>query len=313
MNHDKETESTPKPVLVIAGPTASGKTATALLLCQALDGEIVSADSMQIYRGMDIGTAKATKQEQNLIRHHLLDIREPGEPYSVAQYKKDATIAIYDIFSRGKQPVLCGGTGQYLSAVIEGISFFPHPPNHSLRARLMERSERLGIEQMLSELAVVDPESAAKLAPGDRKRIIRALEIYYQTGMTIGQQNQLSRQKGPDFDFRIFGLSHDRAILYERINQRVGQMIDAGLIDEVRQLLARGLDPASTCLQAIGYKEVLPYLAGDKSLESVADDIRQASRRYAKRQMTWLKKITNIYWLKNHSPEENTKNILKNI
>ncbi|MGI6333588.1 MAG: tRNA (adenosine(37)-N6)-dimethylallyltransferase MiaA [Saccharofermentanales bacterium] len=315
MNQDQDNElrKTQKPVLVIAGPTASGKTATALLLCQRLNGEIVSADSMQIYRGMDIGTAKATRQEQNLIEHHLLDIREPGEHYSVAQYKKDATMAIQDIFLRGRQPVLCGGTGQYLSAMIEGISFFPQPPDYSLRARLVERSERLGIEQVLAELAAVDPESAAKLAPGDRKRIIRALEVYYQTGMTISQQNQLSKQKGPDFSFRIFGLSHDREILYERINQRVGQMIDAGLIDEVRQLLAMGLDPASTCLQAIGYKEVLPYLVGEKSLEVVADNIRRASRRYAKRQMTWLKKIIGIHWLNNHSPEENTNIILNNI
>lgn len=222
-------------------------------------------------------------------------------------------MAIQDIFLRGRQPVLCGGTGQYLSAMIEGISFFPQPPDYSLRARLVERSERLGIEQVLAELAAVDPESAAKLAPGDRKRIIRALEVYYQTGMTISQQNQLSKQKGPDFSFRIFGLSHDREILYERINQRVGQMIDAGLIDEVRQLLAMGLDPASTCLQAIGYKEVLPYLVGEKSLEVVADNIRRASRRYAKRQMTWLKKIIGIHWLNNHSPEENTNIILNNI
>ncbi|HAL73833.1 MAG TPA: tRNA (adenosine(37)-N6)-dimethylallyltransferase MiaA, partial [Clostridiales bacterium] len=275
------------PVLVIAGPTASGKTETALLVCEAIGGEIVSADSMQIYRGMDIGTAKATWDEQKRVPHHLIDIRNPGERYSVADYKRDATAAIRDIYARNRRPVVCGGTGQYLSALIEGLSFSDDALDLNLRIELNRQADLTGLSALYTRLQQVDPVSAARLAPADRKRIIRALEVFEKTGLTINQQNEQSRLNGPDFSFEIFGLSHDRPLLYERINRRVESMVSAGLADEVRQLLAQGTSQDSTCLQAIGYKEMLPFCRGEINLADAIASIQQATRRYAKRQMTW--------------------------
>lgn len=302
-----------RPVLVIAGPTASGKTGTALLVCRELGGEVISADSMQVYRGMNIGTAKATSEEQSAIRHHLIDIREPGERYSVADYKRDATAAIREIYARGRRPVLCGGTGQYLSAMIDGLVFNDESPDLDLRARLNKQAESEGMAGLLEQLRKLDPESAERLAPGDQKRIIRALEINLQTGMTIGRQNELSRAAGPDFCFKVYGLTHERPVLYERINQRVVEMIDAGLAGEVQNLLNLGISSDSTCLQAIGYKEMLPYLRGETSLPETIASIQQATRRYAKRQMTWFRKIDGMHWLTNQTAEENAKIISRNL
>jgi tRNA dimethylallyltransferase len=301
------------PVLVIAGPTASGKTETALLLCEHLGGEVVSADSMQIYRGMDIGTAKATPTERARAPHHLIDLRDPGERYSVADYKRDATAAIRAIHARGHRPVLCGGTGQYLSALVEGLVFTDEMPDLDLRARLIEQARQNGIGALHEELRKVDPESAERLAANDQKRIIRALEVFLQSGLTIGEQNRLSRLAGPEFQFRVFGLSHDRPVLYERINQRVIAMVKAGLAQEAERLLARGIPRDSTCLQAIGYKEMIPYLAGEISLDDTISAIQQATRRYAKRQLTWFNKLSGLTWLTNRTPDQFAQDILANL
>jgi len=300
-----------KPVLVIAGPTASGKTETALLVCEAIGGEVVSADSMQIYQGMDIGTAKATPAEQARIPHHLIDIRQPGERYSVADYKRDATAAIRDIYDRGRRPVLCGGTGQYLSALIDGLVFNESPPDLELRQALNWQADQEGLAALYAKLQKIDPDRAERLPPGDRKRIIRALEIYAQTGLTIEQQNVLSRLAGPDFCFEIYGLTHERPVLYERINRRVEKMVAEGLAREVQALLDRGTPLDSTCLQAIGYKEMIAYCSGQTSLADTIANIQQATRRYAKRQITWFKKIQGLSWIINLQPAENAEIILK--
>ncbi len=301
-----------KPVLVIAGPTASGKTSTALILCEHLGGEIVSADSMQIYLGMDIGTAKSTPEERAVIPHHLLDIRKPGDRFSVADYKIAATAAIKDIYRRGAQPVVCGGTGQYLSALIEGLTFTENPTDLVLRKKLNDEANFVGLAVLYDRLCKLDPETAGRIAATDQKRIIRALEVYMQTGRTISLQNQESREKGPDFCYQSYCLSHDRPILYERINQRVIQMIGAGLDKEVQALLDMDLPSDSTCLQAIGYKEMIPYLNGQISLAETISSIQQATRRYAKRQLTWFRKMPDLNWLFNQEPEQNARIILEN-
>jgi tRNA dimethylallyltransferase len=300
------------PVLVITGPTASGKTDTALMISEALDGEVISADSMQIYRGMDIGTAKATAADRQRISHHLLDIRDPGERYSVADYKRDATAAIRDIYDRGRRPIMCGGTGQYLCAMVEGLVFTDVPTDQELRRQLNQEAESLGLDRLFERLRQIDPESADRLAPGDQKRIVRALEIFLQTGQTIGQLNVASRKAGPDFSFQTYCLSHDRPILYERINRRVEAMMTAGLAQEVRNLLALGLPSGATCLQAIGYKEMTPFLRGEITLTETVTCLQQATRRYAKRQLTWFRGMPGLIWLMNKSAAECMEIILRN-
>lgn len=299
------------PVLVICGPTASGKTDTALLVCAKLDGEIVSADSMQIYRGLNIGTAKASLAEQARIPHHLLDICDPGERFSVADYKTAATAAIRGIYERKKVPVICGGTGQYISALIEGLTFSETPTDLDLRRQLVEEAAAKGLPSLYSQLQALDPETAERVAATDQKRIVRALEVYRLTGKTMTQQNLDSRLKAPDFCFKSYCLSHDRAILYERINARVIRMFQSGLEEEVRALLNLNLPADSTCFQAIGYKEILPYLQGLTTLEQTVADIQQATRRYAKRQLTWFRKMQELEWLEDHDPVQNAKIIIE--
>ncbi len=299
-----------RPVLVVCGPTASGKTATAIQLCQALDGEVVSADSMQLYRGLDIGTAKATRVERAGIPHHLLDILEPGESFSVAAYKQKATAIILDIFARGRQPVVCGGTGQYISALIEGLTFIEMPTDLALRERLNHDADEKGLAVLWQAIQAKDPETAARISQQDRKRIVRALEVIAQTGLTPTEINRRSHDQGPDFDFRGYCLTHDRPVLYNRINQRVLEMFAAGLEEEVRQLLDRGLAPNSTCLQAIGYKEMIACLNGQISRDEAIAAVAQATRRYAKRQLTWFRRMPGLHWLENLSPAEATARIL---
>ncbi len=301
------------PVLVITGPTASGKTDIALSLAERIGGEIISADSMQIYRGMDIGTAKASPAEQKRVPHHLLDILEPGDRYSVADFKAAATAAARDILARGKWPILCGGTGQYLSAMMEGLVFTDTPTDYGLRESLNAEAASQGLAQLHRRLQQLDPEAAARLAPADQKRIIRALEVNLQTGKTMGQLNRESRLAGPDFRYQAYCLCPDRSILYERINQRVQKMFDAGLVDEVRRLLERQVPLDSPCLQAIGYKEILPYLRGEASRENTLAAIQQATRRYAKRQLTWFRKMPELNWLINSDRDQNLKIILDEL
>lgn len=285
-------------LIVVCGPTASGKTKLGIELCKVLDGEVVSADSMQIYRGMDIGTAKPTKQEQQGIPHHMLSVAEPGENYSAARYVKDATACVEDIFSRGKQPILVGGTGLYLDALCKGQDFAAYSPDSPHRVRLQEEAAREGLQVLWHRLQSVDPESAQRLHPNDEKRVIRALEVYEETGKTISEHNRQSRQKAPRYDRRVIGLNYqNRDDLRTRIDERVEDMVQNGLMDEVSSLLQAGVPRDCTAMQAIGYKELLRCIDGQVPLEQAVEDIKLRSRQYAKRQLTWFRRMTEIQWI----------------
>ena len=288
-----------KKLLVIAGPTASGKTALGIALAKRLNGEIVSADSMQIYRGMDIGTAKATAEEQAQIPHHMIDLLEPGDNYSVSRYVEDATAVCEKLFQFGKLPVVVGGTGQYIDALLAGRQFASATPEDpAVRQALYQEYERLGGEEMLDKLGIIDPERARRLAPADKKRIIRALEVYALTGKTISEHDEESRTLPAAYDALYVVLCYsDRARLYERIERRVDRMFEEGLLEETRQLLKRGIPEESTCMQAIGYRQAAQVLRGELTQEDAAASIKQATRRYAKRQLTWFRRRENALWL----------------
>lgn len=268
-------------IIAIAGPTAVGKTALSLALAERLSGEIISADSMQIYRGMDIGTAKPTEAEMAKIPHHLINIVSPDSLYSCADYARDAKEAIADIEGRGKTPIFCGGTGLYLESVLYEGKLASPEANEALRSSLWERSA----EDVYAELLRVDPEAAASMHPNNRKRVIRALEIYLVSGKTKTEWDRENKRQTLIEGAELYVLtSSDREALYRRIDTRVDRMMEAGLLDEVRRL---SLDPQTTAGQAIGYKEFCPYFEGRKTLEEAVADLKQASRHYAKRQLTW--------------------------
>jgi len=290
------TEKTAK-ILVITGPTATGKTAAGVLLAQALGGEVVSADSMQVYRRMDVGTAKATPEEMQGIPHHMLDVAEPTEDYSVARYVKDADACVQDILARGGLPILVGGTGLYIDSLIAGRDFGEDAPDPGLRDGLYEKYDRLGGEVLLAELAKIDPARAAKLYPADKKRIVRALEVFYATGQTITAHDEETKKRPPRYDAARLALSYeDRAVLYERIDLRVDKMVEAGLFDEVRALLESGVPAGCTAMQAIGYKETAAALRGELTEAEAVETIKRESRRYAKRQLTWLRAKPAQHW-----------------
>ena len=292
-----------KRIAAVVGPTASGKTALAVALAKQFNGEVVSADSMQIYRKLNIGTAKPTAEEMQGVPHHMLDVADPGESYSVSRYEKEATACVEDILSRGKLPILCGGTGLYVDALIRGGGFLESGVDSGLRAQLEEEWDARGGEAMLQRLASFDPDSAARLHLNDKKRIIRAVEVYLQTGITITAHNARTAALPPRYDAVMIGLRTDpRQILYSRIDRRVTKMLDAGLEQEARQLLESG-DLAGTAAQAIGYKEMLAYFHGEATLEQAADLIRQKSRNYAKRQLTWFQRDDRVHWITYNQPE----------
>lgn len=300
-------------VIVLTGPTASGKSQTALCLAQALAGEIVSADSMQLYRGLDIGTAKPTREEQALVPHHLIDILEPQDTFSVAAFQEAASRAIQSIHQRGRRAIVCGGTGQYLSALIEGLAFAPAPADPQVRSRLESRIDSQGLDRVFEQLRALDPQAAERIAPSDRKRIIRALEVRELTGQTISEQNRQSRRQGPSFSFLSFCLTHDRPILYQRINARVLAMVEQGLLEEARWLMDLGLPPDSTSLQAIGYKELFPALRGQQPLADALQAVQQATRRYAKRQLTWFRRMPALTWLINQTPQQACQSLVHKV
>ena len=292
-----------KRIATVVGPTASGKTALAVALAKQFNGEVVSADSMQIYRKLNIGTAKPTAEEMQGVPHHMLDVADPGESYSVSRYEKEATACVEDILSRGKLPVVCGGTGLYVDALIRGGGFLESGVDSGLRAQLEEEWNVRGGEAMLQRLASFDPDSAARLHLNDKKRIIRAVEVYLQTGITITAHNARTAALPPRYDAVMIGLrTEPRQILYSRIDRRVTKMLDAGLEQEARQLLESG-DLAGTAAQAIGYKEMLAYFHGEATLEQAADLIRQKSRNYAKRQLTWFQRDDRVHWITYNQPE----------
>ena len=286
-------------ILVLCGPTATGKTALSLALAERLGGEIVSADSMQVYRGMDIGTAKATAAERARVPHHMLDVAEPSENYSVARYVEEASRCCDDILARGKTPILTGGTGLYIDSLLAGRSFGGEGEDGgALRLALGADYDRLGGEAMLARLRQVDPERARKLHPGDRRRIVRALEVFESTGMTITEHDALTRAQPPRYTARRIALSFaDRQALYARIDRRVEQMAEKGLFEEVEGLLDAGLSPDCTAMQAIGYKEAVLALRGEMSREAALELIKLNSRRYAKRQLTWFRRAADTRWI----------------
>jgi len=283
-------------IICIAGPTASGKTALAVQLAKEFNGEVISCDSMQVYRRMDIGTAKPTMDEREGIAHHMLDVAEPEEDFSVSKYCDLATPILEDILARGKTAIIAGGTGLYMDALIKGNDFAPFPATGH-RERLEARLAEIGLDALTAELSAVDPE-AAERAQRNPRRIIRALEVYYETGETITAHNIKTQSVPPRYSPLWLGLDFDpRALLYARIDLRVSLMLEAGLEQEIRNLLASGLDKGCTALQAIGYKEFLAALDGQCTMEEAADAVRQASRRYAKRQLTWFRRNRAIHWL----------------
>ena len=291
-------------VIVIVGPTASGKTSLSIEVAKKINGEIVSADSMQIYKGMDIATAKPTVDEMQNIPHHLISIIDTDETFSVAAYKERALEAISDIFERNSIPVVVGGTGFYIDTLIKNTTFFDFE-NGDQRERLQKRLSRDGIDKLYSELQQIDPETAEKLHLNDTKRIMRALEVYYATGKTISLQEELSHEKESEYNWFVIGLtSENRDVLYDRINRRVDIMVENGLLNEAEAFF--GSTKSTTAKQAIGYKELKPYFDGVMTLEEATENLKRETRRYAKRQLTWFRRNKNINWIniENKSSEE---------
>ena len=284
-------------IICIAGPTASGKTALAVELAKELNGEVVSCDSMQVYKRMDIGTAKPSAEEMQGIPHHMLDVAQAWEDFSVSRYCAQAAPIVDDIIARGRTAIIAGGTGLYMDSLIRGNAFAPFPST-GVREALEKRAEAEGTQSLLSELAQIDPESAGRLHPSDRKRIIRALEVYRETGITITEHNRRTREIPPKYRPIWLGLDFsDRAALYRRIDRRVEIMLEAGLLEEIRSLLESGIPESCTAMQAIGYKEFLPVLRGERALCDAAAEVCQSSRRYAKRQLTWFRRNQAIHWI----------------
>lgn len=283
-------------IIAVAGPTASGKTALSVKIAKELGGEIVSCDSMQIYKGMDIGTAKPSLEERCGVPHHMIDIISPDEKYNVVSYKRDAEAAIDDILKRGRVPVLAGGTGLYMDSVLSNTAFSENSSFSVVRERLEKLFEEKGREYIFEMLEKIDPEAAEKIHPNNTRRVIRALEIYETTGKTLTQAN-IESKRPEKYESLVIGLMWDRETLYERINERVERMMAEGLLKEVETLRKKGMKAEYTSMQAIGYKELFEYFEGNCTLEEAKEKIKQESRRYAKRQMTWLKRNKKINWL----------------
>ncbi|MBQ7858322.1 MAG: tRNA (adenosine(37)-N6)-dimethylallyltransferase MiaA [Oscillospiraceae bacterium] len=297
-------------LICIAGPTASGKTALAVELAKALDGEVISCDSMQVYKGMDIGTAKPTFDEMQGIPHHMLDVAEPWEDFSVSRYCAMADPIVQDVLARGKTAILAGGTGLYMDALIKGNEFAPCPST-GCREALEAEADREGIEVLMARLQEIDPQTAARLHLSDRKRIIRALEIYMETGQTMTAHNLKTQQIPPKYSPLWLGLDfRERSELYRRIDLRVGLMLEMGLIAEIQALLDRGIPAKCTAMQAIGYKEFVSALQGFGTVEEAADLVRQSSRRYAKRQLTWFRRNQAIHWLTRETGSDGSEILL---
>ena len=286
-------------VIVICGPTASGKTALSIELAKKINGEIISSDSMQIYKDMNIGTAKPTQEEMQGIQHYLLDFVEPNQRYSVAEYKKDAENAIEKILSKGKIPIVVGGTGLYVDSLIYGIEYQDIKLDEEYRKELEKRVEAEGLEELYNEAQKIDPQSIEKISRNDKKRILRILEIYKATGKNKTEQEIESRKNGVKYDYKVFAINMEREKLYERINMRVDIMIENGLIEEVENLLEK-YNEFPTAMQGLGHKEVVEYLQGKTSKEEMIEKIKRETRRYAKRQLTWFRKNKQTIWIGPH-------------
>lgn len=283
------------PILAVVGPTASGKTGLAVALAKALNGEVVSFDSMQLYETMDIATAKPTEEEMQGIPHHMIDVISPEESYSVARYKEDATRIIQDIHRRKKTVIMVGGTGLYLDTLLNNIDFLEGGDRGETRAKLQEDLEREGPEALFQRLRSIDPATAEKLDPKNTVRVIRALEVYYLTGYTMSYQVEQSRKNPSPYEPFYIGLNaRDRSVLYDRINRRVDLMVEQGLLQETADYLEQKV--GNTASQAIGIKEMVPYLKGEESLESCTEKLKLDTRHYAKRQLTWFRRNEAVHW-----------------
>ena len=297
-------------VYVIGGPTASGKSKLAVELAKKINGEIISADSMQIYKEMNIGTAKITKEEMQGIKHYLIDIVSPNERYSVSNFKNDAELAIEEILKKGKTPIIVGGTGLYIDSLIYGIEFQDEEIDTEYREKLNKIAENEGLEKLYNKAKEIDPEAMKKISINDKKRIIRVLEIYHKTGKTKTKQEIESRKKELKYNFKVFAIDMDREKLYSRIEKRVDMMVDEGLIGELKGTLEK-YNQFPTAMQGLGYKETVEYLQNKISKEEMIEKIKKETRHYAKRQLTWFRKNKTTIWLDGEKePEENVKLIL---
>ena len=296
-------------VIVICGPTASGKTALSIELAKQINGEIVSADSMQIYKDMDIGTAKPTQEEMQGIKHYLMDFVSPDERYSVADYKQDAKKAIREILKKGKVPIIVGGTGLYVDSLIYEIEYPNIEFDEKYREKLEKEVEEKGLEELYEKAQKIDGEAIQKISKNDKKRILRILEIYHATGKNKTEQEIESRKKEVEFDYKVYALNWDREKLYERINKRVDIMLEQGLIEEVKNVYEK-YNEFPTAMQGLGYKEVVEYLENKMSKEEMIEKIKQETRRYAKRQMTWFRKNKQTIWLNAEDEIQNNIEII---
>lgn len=291
-------------LIAIVGPTAAGKTKISIDLALRLESEIISGDSMLIYKGMSIGTAKPTISERGGVPHHLIDILNPAAEYSVADFQKHASQLISEVNQRGKIPLLAGGTGLYVKALLEGYQFVQAPVNDAIREKLAALADIHGSQYIYDKLTALDPRAASRLHPNDLRRVIRALEVRLATGKSISEQNSAAKT-GLVYDTAVIGLYMERDLLYQRINSRVDSMLASGLIDEVSALLASGISPNCQSMQGIGYKEVVSYLKGETDLPTTIEKIKQATRNFAKRQLTWYRKMPYIKWFDAAVPYDN--------
>lgn len=284
-------------LIVVAGPTASGKTRLAIDIAKSVNGEIVNADSMQIYKYMNIGSAKPTLEEQSEAKHHLIDFLDPDEEFSVADYTDLAHKVIAEIASRGKVPIMCGGTGLYINSVVNDITFGEIETDYKLREELNELAKQHGSQYLLDILKEFDPVSAQRLHPGNLRRIVRAIEFYRTTGIPISEHQEMTKQKESRYEPLMLCVKWDREVLYDRINKRVDIMLNDELLDEVKRLMEMGYTKELNSMKGIGYKEIIDYFEGNMSLEDTVNLIKQSSRRYAKRQLTWFRRDKRIHWL----------------
>ena len=296
-------------VIVICGPTASGKTALSIELAKQIDGEIVSCDSMQIYKEMNIGTAKPTSEEMQGIKHYLIGYVSPDQRYSVADYKADAKKAIKEIIEKGKMPIVVGGTGLYLDSLIYEIEYQDIKLDEEFRKKLEEEVDEKGLKEVYERAKQIDPKAIEKISSNDKKRILRILEIYHATGKTKTEQEIESRKKEVEYEYKVYALNWDRQTLYDRINKRVDMMIEQGLIEEVKNILDK-YDTFPTAMQGLGYKEVVEYLEGKLTREEMIEKIKMETRRYAKRQLTWFRKNKQTVWLDAEDTMQNNINII---
>lgn len=302
-----------KTLIILTGPTAVGKTKASIGLAKAIGGEIISADSMQVYRHMDIGSAKITKEEMADVPHYLIDVLEPEEEFHVVRFQQMAKAAMADIYSRGKIPIIVGGTGFYIQALLYDIDFTENEGDSVYRDKLEALAKEKGAAYLHGQLAMVDPKSAEEIHANNIKRVIRALEFYHQTGQKISEHNERERQKESPYQFCYFVLNDRRECLYERIDQRVDQMIRNGLVQEVQTLKERGCTKQMVSMQGLGYKEIFSYLEGDCSLEEAVYIIKRDTRHFAKRQLTWFKRERDVIWVQKDELNYDDKKLLQSL